>query len=217
MVENYIVILEKVPLTRTFEINLKIRKGQQVLIKGSKNLGKTTILKIIVGMVEPLVGNVMLFDKNIKQLPQYELLRLRKKLTYLGYPRGLIENWTVYQNITLPLKYHWQMKDQECENRIKELEIYLGTIHDLLPYQVSQVSNEKQKEIIVFRGMAMYPELVLIDLDEMQFTQPEFIYNLIQYIIDNKLTAIVTASNDQNLEYMEKFEILNLDKAGGRA
>jgi ABC-type lipoprotein export system ATPase subunit len=210
MDEKYSVILEEVPLNGTSKISLKVKKGQRILIKGDQGSGKTTLLKIVVGLVDPPHGNAILFGKNIKLLPQFQLLKLRRKVTYLGYPMGLIENWTVYDNITLPLKYHWQMKNLECEKRIKGLETYLGSVQDLLFYPVAQLNDEKQKVITVFRGMVIHPELVLLDLDEMQLTNPDFVCNLIRYIVDHKMTAMVTDSSNHTLEGTEELIIFKL-------
>ena len=91
MPESNIIKIDGVTLNGGTPIHLCVQQGGHVVITGAPGSGKTTLLKIMNGLVEPGTGNVMLFNRDINSLSQSALLRVRQQISYLGFPRGLLE------------------------------------------------------------------------------------------------------------------------------
>lgn len=214
MSESTIIEITGVCLKSAHEIHLCVEQGDRVLISGGAGSGKTTLLKIMNGLVEPEKGKVMLFNNDIQSLCQSELLKLRQHISYLGFPQGLLENWTVYQNLSLPLKYHWKMDDHACDERITETEQYLGPVRELLGYPVFWLDNETRRSLTVFRGLVVRPRLLLLDPDEMNLTEPKQLDGILQYIAKTQTTAVITDSIYLRNCAMEMFRTVHLSTSG---
>ncbi|WP_321495175.1 ATP-binding cassette domain-containing protein [uncultured Desulfobacter sp.] len=214
MSESSIVEITGVSLKSTHEIHLCVEQADRVLISGGEGSGKTTLLKIMNGLVEPEKGKVMLFNNDIRSLSQSGLLKLRQNISYLGFPQGLLENWTVYQNLSLPLKYHWNMDDHGCDRRIEEIEQYLGPIRELLGYPVFWMDSETQRLLTVFRGLVIRPRLLLLDPDEMKLSKPGQLDGILQYVTRTQTTTVITDSIYLKSCAMETFRTFNLTPGG---
>ncbi len=215
MSESKIIEIIGVTSGRASDINLCVEQKACVLLSGEPGAGKTTLLKMMNGLVEPDQGRVLLFNQDIKSLSQYRLLALRQFVSYLGFPRGLVENWTGYQNLCLPLKYHWNMDDHACDKRIRETEVYLGPVRELLGYPVSWLDNEAQRFLTVFRSLVIRPRLLLLDPDEMKLSKPGLLESILGYLFDTQTTAVIADSIYLKNCHMDRFRRFDLYSAGG--
>ena len=95
--------------------NLTIKKGEFITIIGSSGGGKTTIMKMVNGLITPTFGDVFVEGKNIKELNQNEL---RRNIGYAIQGSVLFPHMTVENNITYGLKVH-KMDPKEINAQLK--------------------------------------------------------------------------------------------------
>jgi putative ABC transport system ATP-binding protein len=144
------------------DINFEAKPGELVLFLGPSGSGKTTLLTLIAGLLQPSVGKISLFKKQIDSYSSAELQRLRaEKIGFIFQTFLLIDALTALQNIELVLRFAFKSKKEAKRiaiNLLKELEIdYLA---DKLPATMSQ--GEKQR-VAVARAIANNAELILAD------------------------------------------------------
>src|SRR5690606_33191506 len=84
-------------------VNLKIQKGETLVIIGRSGCGKSVLIKHIVGLLKPDNGFVKVEDKIVHELPVTELYQLRRKFGFLFQGAALFDSMTVEENVSLPL------------------------------------------------------------------------------------------------------------------
>src|SRR5438046_7250147 len=80
------------------DINLKIEKGENLVVFGKSGSGKSVLIKCLVGLIEPDDGKVLLLGKDISSLEEDELNLLRKKVGFLFQSAALYDSMTVREN-----------------------------------------------------------------------------------------------------------------------
>jgi phospholipid/cholesterol/gamma-HCH transport system ATP-binding protein len=165
--ENDIVELEKISVSYGKElvvddITMSFPRGKLIAITGPAGCGKSTLLKIAAGIVLPDRGKVFMEGKNIAGLPRNELYRLRRETAFVFQDAALLSNLTVFDNIALPLRYHFNPPENELTARVEEMLMMfdLGGERSILPAQLSM----GQRKLVSFaRGLVMEPKLIFLD------------------------------------------------------
>ena len=114
------IVLEIEHLKKSFEanrvlndINLKIEKGENIVVLGKSGSGKSVLIKCLVGLIEPDDGKIILFGKDISGLNIEELNLLRKKVGFLFQSAALYDSMTVGENLEFPLRDIKTMSKEE--------------------------------------------------------------------------------------------------------
>jgi len=144
------------------DVNLNVREGDFISIRGKSGVGKTTLLKIIGLLEAPDKGEVKLFGRTANGLTDDEQAELR--LHYIGFVFqffNLIPSLTVLENIELPLALAGISK-QERRRRARELLEYFGltSLSDRFPETLS--GGERQR-VAIIRALANSPKIILAD------------------------------------------------------
>jgi len=144
-------------------VDLRVRKGETLVIIGRSGTGKSVTLKHIIGLLTPDAGRVTVFGQDLSQLGQKELLGLRLRIGYL-FQSGALLNWlTIAENVALPLREHRRdLSEEEIHRRVDEklrLVDMLGA-RNKLP---AEVSGGMKKRAGLARAIVMDPEIILYD------------------------------------------------------
>src|SRR5580693_3449185 len=112
IMENETVVRIK-GLNKTFngiqilkDINLEIKKAENVVVLGKSGSGKSTLIKCMVGLTEPDDGEICIFGKDMAEVEYAELNQLRTKIGFLFQGGALYDSMTVYDNLAFPLRHH---------------------------------------------------------------------------------------------------------------
>ena len=129
---------------------------------GTSGGGKSTLLKIMIGAINPDSGSVRFNDTDITKLKDRELDPFRKKIGMLFQHSALINSLTVGENIALPIREHTNLDDHIITIMVKmKLELVgLRDFEDLYP---GQLSGGMQKRVALARALALDPEVVFFD------------------------------------------------------
>src|SRR4051812_38634490 len=91
-------------------IDLEVRRGEIAMIIGGSGTGKTTLLRIIIGLLRPTSGSVLIDGQDIAQLSDRELKRARSSWGMVFQYSALLDSLTVFENVVLPLREHESLK-----------------------------------------------------------------------------------------------------------
>jgi putative ABC transport system ATP-binding protein len=144
------------------DINLTVKDGEFITIKGKSGAGKTTLLKIMGLLEHPDKGEVRLFGNNTRELSDETKSNVRlHNMGFVFQSYNLIPSLTVLENIELPLALAGTKK-QERKQRAHELLEYfnLTTLATRFPANLS--GGEKQR-IAIIRALANKPKIILAD------------------------------------------------------
>lgn len=162
-------IIEIVDLVKRFGdrkvldgINLRVRRGETLVIMGASGCGKSTLLRCLIGAHRAEEGSVKLFGNDILTVPPKELDAVRKRFGILFQSGALFSSMTVGENVALPLKEHTDLSAEMIDLMVKvKLELVgLRQAEHQLP---SEISGGMAKRAGLARAIALDPELLFYD------------------------------------------------------
>jgi phospholipid/cholesterol/gamma-HCH transport system ATP-binding protein len=144
------------------EMDLVIRPAETVTIIGGSGMGKSVMLKLIVGLMKPEAGQVLIEGEDIVPLTEDRLVRVRKKIGMVFQGSALFDSLSVGENIAYPLREHTSMSEQEIRERVRETLSLVGLegIEDKDP---AELSGGMRKRVALARAIALVPRIILYD------------------------------------------------------
>ncbi len=145
------------------DFNLTVHKGETVVVMGKSGIGKTVLIKCIIGLVKPDGGKMRVFNQDISKLNQQDLDELRTRIGFVFQNSALYDSMTVRQNLEFPLRRHRKKKIRgNLDLQVREAlqNVGLENTIDLMP---SELSGGMRKRIGIARSLILRPEIVLYD------------------------------------------------------
>lgn len=143
------------------DISFEIKKGEFVSIVGKSGAGKTTLIRLILGLEKPTSGKVFFDNKDVALMNSSELQQLRRKVGGIHQDYKLLPNKNVFENVSYILQVEGKEDDQIQEEVPKILEIIgLQDRKDKFP---SELSGGEQQRLAVARALVNHPEIIIAD------------------------------------------------------
>lgn len=139
------------------DLNLSIEKGEFLTVIGSSGCGKTTLLKMINGLIKPEYGEVIVGDKNIENV---DLIELRRHIGYCIQGSVLFPHMTVEENIAYVPRLLNKKKIKQIVNEWMDI---VGLNHELLERYPDELSGGQQQRVAIARALASSPHILLMD------------------------------------------------------
>src|ERR1700748_1861048 len=145
------------------DINLELKRGENVVILGRSGTGKSVTIQCIVGMLKPDAGSVKVFGEEVAELSEKELKEMRIKIGFLFQSGALYDSMTVRENLEFPLTRVLKVKDQtEIDQRVEEVLDNVG-LSDAIDKMPSDLSGGMRKRVGLARTLIVKPEIMLYD------------------------------------------------------
>ncbi len=169
MAEDVSVKIEVVDLHKSFDnnhvlrgVNLAVRKGESMVVIGGSGVGKSVLIKCIIGLLKPDSGSIGVDGQEITSLKEASLYEIRKKFGMLFQAGALFDSLSVWENVGFGLKQHSSLSVEEIKAIAVEKLRLLGlrNVEDLMP---SELSGGMRKRVSLARAIAMEPEILLYD------------------------------------------------------
>ncbi|WP_034919450.1 MULTISPECIES: phospholipid ABC transporter ATP-binding protein MlaF [Erwinia] len=143
-------------------ISLTVPKGKVTAIMGPSGIGKTTLLRLIGGQLQPDSGEIWFNGENIPRLSRARLYETRKKMSMLFQSGALFTDLTVFENVAWPLREHTQLPPALLHSTVMmKLEaVGLRGAANLMP---SELSGGMARRAALARAIALEPELIMFD------------------------------------------------------
>lgn len=142
-------------------VNLQIDQGEIFVIMGASGAGKSTILRLINGLIRPDAGEIFVDGVLINNLTEKEMARIRRKVGMVFQSAALFDSLTVAENVGFAWRNE-KLPRAELEKRVKEtLEVVgLSNVEERMP---AELSGGMKKRVGLARAIAMQPEALLYD------------------------------------------------------
>ncbi len=169
-VEDDTLVVEVEHLKKTFgknevlkDINLHLRRGENIVVLGKSGSGKSVLIRCIVRLIEPDEGKVMILKKNIEELNNDELNQIRGKIGFLFQSGALYDSMSVRENLEFALrrKLKTDSKDR-VDMLVREALEDVGLIKDI-DKMPSELSGGMRKRVSLARTLILKPEIMLYD------------------------------------------------------
>lgn len=144
------------------DINLKIKKGENLVIFGKSGSGKSVLIKCLVGLIEPDEGKIVILGQNVSELTNAALNVLRKRIGFLFQSAALYDSMTVRENLEFPLRDDKLQTKENTDTLVMEVLKNVGLLEaiDKMP---SELSGGMKKRVGLARTLILKPEIILYD------------------------------------------------------
>ena len=143
-------------------VNLTIYSGQITTIIGKSGVGKSVLLKHIIGLLYQDSGRILFEGRPLSGMAASERKALKKKFSYMFQGTALFDSMNVFDNIALPLTEKTDLSKTEIRKRVqkKMKQLDIDTIDKEYP---SQLSGGMKKRVALARALITDPQIVLFD------------------------------------------------------
>jgi phospholipid/cholesterol/gamma-HCH transport system ATP-binding protein len=144
------------------DVSLAVAPQERLVIIGQSGAGKTTILRLILGILKPNAGSIFFNQHEVSRMNDHELEEIRMRIGMVYQDAALLSSLTVRENLALPLQELTDKTAREIDRIVDEkLEMVGMTGEDkLLPHELS---GGMRKRVGLARALVMEPELILFD------------------------------------------------------
>lgn len=143
-------------------LNFTVQRGDIFIIMGGSGCGKSSVLRLLIGLLHPAHGEVLINNINFSESAPEDQKKIRSSIGVLFQSGALFSSMTLAENITLPLSEYTQLS----KNEIRDLVAYklalvgLTGCEELYP---AEISGGMRKRAGLARAMALDPEILFFD------------------------------------------------------
>jgi phospholipid/cholesterol/gamma-HCH transport system ATP-binding protein len=186
-------------------------RGKISVILGGSGSGKSTMLRLMAGLVKPVTGRILVDGQAVNRFSERRLRRLRRTLGMMFQGGALLDSLSVFDNVAFPLREHTDMGESEVADEVHaRLEsVGLTGVDELLP---GELSGGMLKRVALARALIQKPVVVLIDeafsgLDPVSTKLIEALLQRINW--ENKMTMILVSHHiPSTLRMADKIALL---------
>ena len=187
-------------------VDLQIKFGSFVTLKGRSGSGKTTLLNCIGGLDRPTSGVVNVFGRNLMELSEDQLTHWRRKqVGFVFQAFGLLPMLSAYENVELMARIAGVRGKERRERTLHCLD--LVGLQKQARHRPYEMSGGQQQRVGVARALVNHPQLILADepTGELDSTTAREILALFRRIVDAEHMTLLVASHDALLdEYADR-------------
>lgn len=136
--------------------------GAISVVLGGSGSGKSTVLKLIGGLIKANAGRIDVAGRNVVGLRESELYVVRRSLGMMFQNGALLDSMSVFDNLAFPLREHSDLTPKQIEERVHEslAAVGLDDVDDLLP---RELSGGMVKRVALARALVGHPDILLVD------------------------------------------------------
>ncbi|MCC9773150.1 ATP-binding cassette domain-containing protein [Streptococcus agalactiae] len=194
---------------RLDDISFNIEEGEIVGLIGSNGTGKSTILKMINGLIPYDKGNIYYQGKEVKSFSDNKLRQMRKDIAYIFQNHNLLAGESVYYHLALVYKLNHQKVNHDAINDILD---FLGLM-DLKQVKCHSLSGGQQQKVAIAMAVLQKPKLILCDeiSSALDTNSEKEIFNLLSDLREKYGISILMIAHHLSLlkQYCDRVMILD--------
>jgi phospholipid/cholesterol/gamma-HCH transport system ATP-binding protein len=144
------------------DITFDVPRGKTSAVLGPSGTGKSVLLKVVIGLLQPEAGQVYIDGDPIVGVREKEVLRIRRKIGVLFQDGALFGSMNLFDNIAFPLVEHTNKTDKEIRNVVLRKSELVGLV-DHLHKLPGEVSGGMRKRAGLARALALEPQILFFD------------------------------------------------------
>lgn len=143
-------------------VHMRLPRGKLTAIMGGSGCGKTTLLRLIAGQIQPTRGSVHVAGQDVGRMSQHGLYDMRRRMGMLFQFGALFTDLSVYDNVAFPLREHSRLPESAIRDLVllKLEAVGLRGAAQLMP---AELSGGMARRVALARSVALDPELILFD------------------------------------------------------
>ncbi len=142
-------------------LSFKVSKGETKIILGGSGGGKSTIIKLVLGLLKPDAGRVLVDGEDITEYDEAQMVSVRKKIGMVFQEGALFDSLSVYDNVAYRL--HEQGRpEEEVEQEVRRM-LRFVSLEDAIDKMPSELSGGMRRRVGIARALIGDPKIVLFD------------------------------------------------------
>ena len=142
-------------------LSFKVAKGETKIILGGSGGGKSTIIKLVLGLLKPDAGHVLVDGEDITDYNEAQMISVRKKIGMVFQEGALFDSLSVYENVAYRL--HEQARpEEEVEQEVRRMLRFVN-LEDAIDKMPSELSGGMRRRVGIARALIGDPKIVLFD------------------------------------------------------
>jgi len=144
------------------DLSCRMEAGRITVLMGGSGSGKSTVLRLVGGLLRPDAGSIHVAGREIVGAPEATIHEVRRHLGMLFQNGALLDSMTVFDNVSLPLREHTRLSREEIRRAVRKGldEVGLEEVESLMP---RQLSGGMLRRVALARAIVEQPEILLCD------------------------------------------------------
>jgi urea transport system ATP-binding protein len=181
------------------DVNLKIEQGGFISVLGRNGVGKTTLLKALLGLMDRTSGDIFLDGQSLQSLPTFK--RAHAGIGYVPQGRGILPTFTVRENLRLGTFARGPGKANGSDELVFEL---FPVLRDFLDRMGGNLSGGQQQQLAIGRALLTNPKIMLLD-EPGEGVQPNIVEQIEAAILKlNRAHGITILLVEQDIEFARR-------------
>ncbi len=142
-------------------VNFTVRQGETKVVLGGSGGGKSTIIKLILGLILPDSGSILIDGEDITGFGETELMEVRKKIGMVFQEGALFDSLSVYDNVAYRL-HEQHVDEEEVEHEVRRMLRFVG-LEDAIDKMPIELSGGMRRRVGIARALIGNPQIILFD------------------------------------------------------
>jgi len=142
-------------------LSFKVRKGETKIILGGSGGGKSTIIKLVLGLLKPDEGRVLVDGEDITDYNEVQMMSVRKKIGMVFQEGALFDSLSVYDNVAYRL-HEQGLREDEVEPEVRRMLRFVN-LEDAIDKMPAELSGGMRRRVGIARALIGDPKIVLFD------------------------------------------------------
>lgn len=142
-------------------ISFTVRRGETKVILGRSGGGKSTIIRLILGLLKPDAGEVLIDGENITSYSEPEMMPVRQKIGMVFQEGALFDSLPVYENVAYRLREQG-VEEEEIEQEVRRM-LQFVALEDAIDKMPNELSGGMRRRVGIARALIGDPQIVLFD------------------------------------------------------
>ena len=142
-------------------LSFKVMKGETKIILGGSGCGKSTTIKLVLGLLKPDSGQILVDGEDITNYSEVEMMKVRKKIGMIFQEGALFDSLSVYENVAF--KLHEQgVPEEEVEGEVRRMLRFVN-LEEAIDKMPSELSGGMRRRVGIARALVGDPKIVMFD------------------------------------------------------
>jgi phospholipid/cholesterol/gamma-HCH transport system ATP-binding protein len=143
------------------DVSFSVGRGETRFVLGGSGTGKSTVIKLILGLIKPDAGQVFVEGEDITDFDDVELMRIRKKIGMIFQEGALFDSLSVYDNVAYRL-HEAGVDEDEVEHEVRRM-LHFVDLDDAIDKMPIELSGGMRRRVGIARALVGNPNIVLFD------------------------------------------------------
>ena len=143
-------------------VSFTVRRGETKMILGRSGGGKSTTVRLILGLLKPDSGRILIDGEDITDYTEEEMMEIRKKIGMVFQEGALFDSLSVYENVAYRLREQGVIDEDEVELEVKRMLRFVD-LEDAIDKMPDELSGGMRRRVGIARALVGDPEIVLFD------------------------------------------------------